>query len=156
MSSEDIDILLKAALLQRAVEDVRRIWRLREDKPALSALLQKGSVGDEVWNRFISAEKEIEAEVVEVVGEANTFKEGWGQFIFNTASEMAMNYKNREIFAEVGATRTKLIVELANAEREEGNREQTLQIEEAEQAKMLLEKKEKDRLQAEKELIAEE
>ena len=78
--------------------DVHRVMRLREDKPALQALLQKGSIGDDLWNSLLAAEKELEAEIVEVVAEANTFVEGWGQIIFETASQMIANEKMRTMF----------------------------------------------------------
>lgn len=87
--------LLKAALVRRAMTDVTRIIRLREDKPALQALLQKGSIGDDLWNSLLAAEKELEAEIVETAAEANTFVEGWGQLIFQTATEMLHNEKMR-------------------------------------------------------------
>lgn len=63
------DSVLKAALLRRAVEDIQRIVQLRTSKPALQALLQRGSVGDELWQRFQRAEKEMEEEVKDVVNE---------------------------------------------------------------------------------------
>ena len=63
------DSILKAALLQRATEDIRRILQVRGQKPALSTLLQRGSVGDDLWQRFLRAEKEIEAELRDVVEE---------------------------------------------------------------------------------------
>lgn len=72
--------------------------RIREDKPALQALLQKGSVGDDLWNSFLAAEKEMEAEIVEVMAEANSFVEGWGPAIFQTANEMIANEKMRGAF----------------------------------------------------------
>ncbi|KAF8319267.1 hypothetical protein DL93DRAFT_2074839 [Clavulina sp. PMI_390] len=95
------DALLKAALLRRAVADVRRIFRIRDDKAALSALLQKGSIDDELWANFQTAEKELEAEIVEVVTEANTFVEGWGQIIFQSAGEIVQNEKHRDIFTGI-------------------------------------------------------
>lgn len=61
--------MLKAALLQRAAEDIDRIMSLRKAKPALGTLLARGSVGDELWQRFLRAEKEIEAELQDVVNE---------------------------------------------------------------------------------------
>lgn len=64
------DSVLKAALLRRAVEDIQRIVVLRSSKPALQTLLQRGSVGDELWQRFARAEKEMEEEVKDVVNEA--------------------------------------------------------------------------------------
>lgn len=67
------DSILKAALLQRAVEDIRRILAIRGAKQPLSQLLQRGSVGDDLWQRFLRAEKEMEAELRDVVEEVRTF-----------------------------------------------------------------------------------
>jgi len=90
--------LLKSALVRRAMADVQRVLKIREDKPALQNLLQKGSVGDDLWNSLLAAERELEAEIVEVVAEANTFAEGWGSVIFQTAHEMIANEKMRALF----------------------------------------------------------
>jgi len=101
------DALLKAALVRRAIADVQRILRIREDKPALQNLLQKGSVGDDLWNSLLAAEKELEAEIVEVHAEANTFVEGWGQVLFQTASEMLANEKTRAIVEQIPLERAR-------------------------------------------------
>lgn len=61
--------VLKAALLRRATEDIRRIMQIRSAKQALSSLLQRGSVGDDLWQRFLRAEKEMEEELRDVVSE---------------------------------------------------------------------------------------
>lgn len=92
------DSILKAALVRRAMGDVRRVIQLREDKPALQALLQKGCVGEDLWNSLLAAEKELEAEIVEVVAEANSFVEGWGTIIFPTANEMIANERMRALY----------------------------------------------------------
>ncbi|KAH9842637.1 Pre protein translocase subunit Sec66-domain-containing protein [Rhodofomes roseus] len=97
--------LLKAALVRRAMTDVTRILRLREDKPALQILLQKGSIGDDLWNSLLSAEKEMEAELLEVAAEANSYVEGWGQVIFQTASEMMANERMRSFLERIPALR---------------------------------------------------
>ncbi|KAF8212309.1 Pre protein translocase subunit Sec66-domain-containing protein [Mycena galopus ATCC 62051] len=102
------DALLKSALVRRAMADVHRVLRLREDKPALQALLQKGSIGDDLWNSLLAAEKEMEAEIIEVVAEANSFVEGWGQVIFPTANEMIANEKMRNLFETVEETKQTL------------------------------------------------
>lgn len=73
--------------------DVRRILRMRDDKLAAQLLLQKGSVGDDLWSRLLRAEKELEAEVLDVVNEANTFSSAWGPTIFATAGEMCIREK---------------------------------------------------------------
>jgi translocation protein SEC66 len=85
--------ILKSALLQRAMTDVRRILRMRDDKVAAQLLLQKGTVGDELWSLLLKAEKELEAEVLDVVNEANTFSNAWGPGIFATAGEMCIREK---------------------------------------------------------------
>jgi translocation protein SEC66 len=97
--------MLMSALLNRATEDVRRIWKLRDAKQALQVLIQRGSLGDETATRFGAAEKELEAEVVEVVAEANTFKQGWGQWIFLSASEMATKDKLRQAYRDIDSVR---------------------------------------------------
>lgn len=99
------DPLLKAALIRRAITDVTRILRLREDKPALQNLLQKGSIGDDLWNSLLQAEKELEAEIVEVIAEANTFVPGWGQILFQSAGEMVVNEKMRTVWEKIPESR---------------------------------------------------
>jgi translocation protein SEC66 len=95
------DSILKAALLRRATEDIHRIVQIRNAKQALQVLLQRGSVGDDLWQRFQRAEKEIEEELRDVVNEANAFVPNWGQTIFQSASEMAQNNHIRERLAEI-------------------------------------------------------
>ncbi|ODM19854.1 hypothetical protein SI65_04840 [Aspergillus cristatus] len=83
--------VLKAALLRRATEDINRVLALRSQKQALAMLLQRGSVGDDLWQRFTRAEKEMEDEVRDVVSEANAYAPNWGQTIFQSANEMMNN-----------------------------------------------------------------
>jgi len=97
------DSVLKAALLRRATEDIHRIVQIRNAKQALQALLQRGSVGDDLWQRFQRAEKEIEEELRDVVNEANAFAPNWGQTISQSASEMAQNNHIRERLGEITA-----------------------------------------------------
>lgn len=88
--------MVKSALLLRAIEDVKRIWRIRDDKAALTSLHTRGLLGDDTKARFEYAEKELEAEILDVVQEANSFKQGWGGLIFATATEMAQAERTRE------------------------------------------------------------
>lgn len=64
--------ILKAALLQRAREDIKRLVAMRSQKTALAILLQKGSVSDDFWQRFSLAEKEMEAEIADVISEVRS------------------------------------------------------------------------------------
>lgn len=83
--------MIKAALVRRAIEDIKRIIQLRTTKQALSVLLQRGSIGDDLWQRFLRAEQEMELELRDVVKEANALQPGWGQIIFQTANEINQN-----------------------------------------------------------------
>lgn len=65
------DSVIRSALLRRAVEDIRRIVQIRASKQALNTLLQRGSVGEDLNQRFLSAEKEIEEELRDVVNEVS-------------------------------------------------------------------------------------
>jgi len=88
--------------------DVQRVLRIREDKPAMQNLLQKGSIGDDLWNSLLAAEKELEVEIMEVVAEANTYVEGWGQVIFPTANEMLANEKMRSAFEQINEVKAEI------------------------------------------------
>lgn len=90
--------ILVAALLKRAIEDVGRIWSIRDSKPSLNTLLTKGQIGDKLWEAFQEAEKELEKEIVEVVGEAETFEKGYGQKIFAVASDMITHQKWKDVY----------------------------------------------------------
>lgn len=90
------DSVLRAALLSRAMTDIHRIMEIRTRKPALSTLLQRGVVGDEIYQRLLRAESELEAELKDVVAEANALAPGWGQSIFQSAGEMVQNKLLRE------------------------------------------------------------
>lgn len=63
------DSVLRAALMRRAVEDIKRLIQIKSAKQACGALLQRGSVGDDLWQRFERAEKEMEEELRDVVQE---------------------------------------------------------------------------------------
>lgn len=66
------DSVLKAALLRRAVEDIQRLIQIKTAKQACSSLLQRGSVGDDLWQRFQRAEREMEEELRDVVTEVRS------------------------------------------------------------------------------------
>ncbi|KAK4128403.1 hypothetical protein N657DRAFT_629520 [Parathielavia appendiculata] len=97
------DSVIRAALLRRAVEDIHRIIQIRSAKQACSSLLQRGSVGDDLWQRFQRAEKEMEEELRDVVMEANALVPGWGQIIFQSANEIAANKALRDRLEEIEA-----------------------------------------------------
>jgi len=95
------DSILKAALVRRATEDIRRIVTIRQAKGSLQQLLQRGSIGDDLWTRFTVAEAEIEEELKDVAMEANGFGSEWAASIFQSAHEIVQATKIRERAAEV-------------------------------------------------------
>ncbi|EXJ88344.1 hypothetical protein A1O1_05274 [Capronia coronata CBS 617.96] len=116
------DGVLRAALLARAVEDIQRIMEVRTRKPALAQLLQRGVVGDEIFQRLQRAEQELELELKDVVAEANALAPDWGRTIFQSANEMVQNKILRDKLDAIKAT---LPAEKAawDAQREKSRRE---------------------------------
>jgi translocation protein SEC66 len=107
------DSLLKAALLRRALEDIRRIVELRGSKQALQNLVQRGSVGDELWQQFQRAEQEMEAEVKDVAQEVRKpFSTAFLNPIQRGTRMVVSNFRNRIliklIFYTGGSARTRL------------------------------------------------
>ncbi|KAL2889405.1 translocation protein [Ceratocystis lukuohia] len=95
------DSVIRAALLRRAVEDIHRLIQVRAAKQALKSLLAKGSVSDDLSQRFQRAEKDMEEELRDVVMEANALAPNWGQSIFQSANEIAANEAFKAKLAEV-------------------------------------------------------
>jgi len=54
-----------------------------------------------VWQRILRAEQELEAELKDVVAEANAIVPGWGGYIFQSAGEMVQNKALRERLEEI-------------------------------------------------------
>ncbi|KJZ76615.1 hypothetical protein HIM_03951 [Hirsutella minnesotensis 3608] len=97
------DSVLRAALLRRAVQDIERLIQIKSAKQACSTLLLRGSVGDDLWQRFQRAEKEMEEELRDVVTEANALAPNWGPTIFQSAHEIAANTQLRQRLDEIQA-----------------------------------------------------
>ncbi|KAJ3026378.1 UNVERIFIED_CONTAM: translocation protein S66 [Siphonaria sp. JEL0065] len=77
--------ILMQALIRRAIVDVQRILQIREEKPQLQNLVRSGVVGEDMLENITLAEKEIELECQDVVAEAELYRDGWGQNIFQEA-----------------------------------------------------------------------
>jgi translocation protein SEC66 len=80
--------LLKAALLERAKEDITRIYTLRESKNAAHGLLQKGSISESLFQQLVAAEAEMNVEMQDVIAEAKGLGgDDWAQSIVPQANE---------------------------------------------------------------------
>lgn len=85
------DQVLKAALLQRGAESIRRTIKLKEVAPQITQLYQRGSIGDELWERFQNASKLEELEIQEIVAETELYKKGWIQKFVPLLQEICFN-----------------------------------------------------------------
>lgn len=65
------ETVLRAALLRRATENINRVDKLRNAKTACGTLLQRGSVGEELFIRLQQTEKEMEEEIRDTVMEVS-------------------------------------------------------------------------------------
>ncbi|KAI8980810.1 Pre protein translocase subunit Sec66-domain-containing protein [Pilobolus umbonatus] len=137
---------LRAALLRRAMEAVRRLVQIQQEKPALQQLMKMGSIGDDLWREFNAAEQEMTAELQEIAKEANTFKEGWGPTIFSTAAQMLEHEKQKQ-----------MQIDMKNMLEAETKRKKLEEEREAKEAKeneaKLAEKRAKEAKKAEEELL---
>ena len=58
--------VLIEALMARAVESVRRVVRIRDEKPSLSQMVQSGMIGGQLLDKINAAELEIVQELEDV------------------------------------------------------------------------------------------
>jgi translocation protein SEC66 len=114
--------MLKAALFERAREDVMRVYTLRESKQAANQLLQKGSISESTYQQICTAEAEMNAEIVDVINEARAMGgEEWATNILGQANE----YHQKSIVLKA-VERSKLFAE---NERKKWDEEQQLRKE---------------------------
>ncbi|KAK4513669.1 uncharacterized protein ATC70_005673 [Mucor velutinosus] len=137
---------LRAALLRRAMEAVRRLVQVQQEKPALQQLMKTGSIGDDLWREFTAAEQEITAELQEIAMEANTFKEGWGQTVFSTAAQMLEHEKQKQMQLDM-----KVMLEQETLRKKKQDEADAKEAKENEQK--LKEKREREAKKAEEDLL---
>lgn len=83
--------VMKAALLRRGVEAIRRSLKLKEVEPSYNRLYQEGLIGDETFKNFQFQAKFQELEIKEIVQECELYKKGWVQQFFPVAQEICFN-----------------------------------------------------------------
>lgn len=83
--------VMKAALLRRAVEAIRRSLKLKENEPIFTKLYQEGLIGEEVHTQFEIEAKMQEMEFQAIVQEVESFKKGWVSTFFPLAQEICFN-----------------------------------------------------------------
>ncbi|QPG75709.1 hypothetical protein FOA43_003068 [Brettanomyces nanus] len=83
--------VLKAALIRRGSEAIRRMFKLKECEPYFNILYMKGYIGDEDHERLKIQKKLQELELTQLAMEAESFKKGWAQTFFPVCQETTMN-----------------------------------------------------------------
>ena len=85
------DKVLKAALLNRGAENIRRSFKLKELTPQVEILYKNGSIGEDYWKRFQTEIKIVEAELKECIMEAESLQPGWPQLYVTLCQEICFN-----------------------------------------------------------------
>lgn len=83
--------VMKAALLRRAVEAIRRSLKLKENESVFNKLYQEGLIGDEIFKQFEIQAQLQELELKDIVQEAESYKKGWVATFFPVAQEICFN-----------------------------------------------------------------
>ncbi|KOH00488.1 Sec63 complex subunit SEC66 [Saccharomyces eubayanus] len=83
--------VLKAALLNRGAESVRRSLKLKELAPQINLLYKNGSIGEDYWKRFETEVKLIELEFKDTLQEAERLQPGWAQLFVMVCKEICFN-----------------------------------------------------------------
>lgn len=82
---------VKAALLRRAVEAIRRSLKLKENEPVFNKLYQDGLIGDDVFHQFELQGKVQQLELKDIVEESQQFSKEWPASLFPVAQEICYN-----------------------------------------------------------------
>lgn len=93
--------LMKSALLAWATENFTRLLRYRENEPNMVALLQKGDIGEEAFERFTGSKTLNETELQELAGEAKLLDPKWDTMI-QSVTEIAQQNAVRRRLAQIG------------------------------------------------------
>ncbi|AET40934.1 Sec63 complex subunit SEC66 Ecym_7081 [Eremothecium cymbalariae DBVPG len=104
------DKVLKAALLNRGAEAVRRTIKLKEFTPQMEILYKNGSVGDDYWQRYQNEMKLVDHELKECIQEAESLQPGWPQMFVTVAKEICFNQALHRRYDSI-LTRKKITIE---------------------------------------------
>lgn len=83
--------VLKAALLNRGAEAIRRTLKLKELTPQIELMYKNGSVGEDYWERFQAETKFVEVEFRDTIQEAENLQPGWPKMFAALCQEICFN-----------------------------------------------------------------
>lgn len=90
--------VLKAALLRRAGEAIKRSMKLKEFEGAFEKLYHDGLIGDDIYKQHELQTKVQELELQDIVNEATALKADWVDTFFPVAQEICFNEAMRRRF----------------------------------------------------------
>lgn len=83
--------VIKALLLNRGAEAIRRSFKLKELEPQINMLYKSGSIGEDYWQRYQNEVKLAEVEFKETMMEAENLQQGWAQLFVALCKEICFN-----------------------------------------------------------------
>ncbi|AMD19645.1 HCL506Wp [Eremothecium sinecaudum] len=83
--------VMKAALLNRGAEAIRRTIKLKEFSPQMEILYKNGSVSEEYWQRYQNEMKLVDHEFKQCLQESENLQPGWPQLFVTVAKEICFN-----------------------------------------------------------------
>ncbi|EDO14482.1 hypothetical protein Kpol_242p5 [Vanderwaltozyma polyspora DSM 70294] len=83
--------VIKAALLNRGAEAVRRSIKLKELSTQIEIIYKNGGIGDDYWKRFQNEVKLVDLEFKETLQEAEMLQPGWVQLFVALSKEICFN-----------------------------------------------------------------
>lgn len=83
--------VMKAALMRRGAECIRRSIKLQEITPFMTTLYQQSAISDEYWDSFQFAKKVEELELKEIFQEVETLKKNWSKSFLPLLQEICFN-----------------------------------------------------------------
>ncbi|SCU84747.1 LADA_0D03554g1_1 [Lachancea dasiensis] len=95
------DKVLKAALLNRGAEAIRRTLKLKESEPQITMLYKNGCVGEEYWKRYQNEVKLVDLEFKETIQEAELIQPGWPQLFVLVCKEICFNQALKRRFQAI-------------------------------------------------------
>ncbi|TPX40495.1 hypothetical protein SeLEV6574_g06590 [Synchytrium endobioticum] len=108
---------LAAALVRRAIADVRILSQMSQERNSLHALVKSGAIGEDMWESFLAAEHDMQDELQEVLDEADTFKAGWSSTILAEAQQICQQQMHKA--ADVALKAQMMELEAGRKEREQ-------------------------------------
>ncbi|CAH6718560.1 translocation protein Sec66p [[Candida] jaroonii] len=83
--------VMKAALLRRGVEAIRRSLKLKESESVYKSLYENGLIGDDIFKQYNIQVKFQELEIQEIARDCELYKKGWTANFFKVAQEVCFN-----------------------------------------------------------------